>query len=59
MENSFIILARFFGNHTIVAKKLGITARYYREIRSGRIKPSQPLKKLIYEISKQIKNSNP
>jgi len=53
MENEFKTLHEFYGNHTIVAQKLGITPRHYREIRSSRIEPGVPLKKLIKELARQ------
>lgn len=47
MENHIEILKEKYGNHSQVAKVLGITVRHYRRIRNDHLRPSKPLKKLI------------
>jgi hypothetical protein len=47
MKKYHKILLEYYGNHSAVAKVLGITAVHYRRIRNGHHKGSDALNKLI------------
>ena len=54
MEKEIEILKEHYGNHSSVAKALGITPRYYRVLRNGVLKPGNSLRKLIREMVRII-----
>jgi hypothetical protein len=56
MENQIDLLKNYYGNHSAVARVLGLTPRHYRRIRSGKTKIKKPLKKLIAHETYKIQN---
>ena len=41
LKKDIELLKRFYGNHSIVAREIGIGPRYYRMIRSGEKRPGK------------------
>ena len=56
MKEKYYILEKHYGNHSKVAKALGMSARNYRNIRNEHHPPSQVIKNLIDEMVKTILN---
>ena len=54
LDKKIQILKNSFGNHTRAAKSLGVTPRYYRSLRNGKIKPGKSLLNLINIMIEQF-----
>jgi len=48
-------LKELYGNHTQAARAIGIDPRYYRNLRSGKMKPGRLLMLLITEMALKCK----
>ena len=57
MEYHIETLKSKYGNHSRVAKILGITVRHYRRIRNDHLRPSKPLSKLILLKIQEIEDA--
>ena len=54
MKEKYYILEKHFGNHSQAARFIGMSPRNYRNIRSGKHRPSQVVQNLIENIVESI-----
>jgi len=55
MEKYHAILRKHYGNHSLAAEAIGISARQYRRIRNGKKPPPRYIENLIKFIAANIK----